>query len=162
MLALLGLLAVAGYQNRDRIKEVLGNLGQGGLNSLPRSGSGGSAAAEGGLGGLLGNWFGSGNAGQTMHGGLTDLVNTITGNGHAEAAQSWVQTGPNRELGQQELETALGSDTIAELGRHTGLSREELLSRLQAVLPKAVDQMTPQGRVPAQSETSDWLRSLAA
>jgi hypothetical protein len=33
MLALLGLLAVAGYQNRDRIKEVLGNLGQGGLNS---------------------------------------------------------------------------------------------------------------------------------
>jgi uncharacterized protein YidB (DUF937 family) len=161
MLALLGLLAVAGYQNRDRIKEVLGNIGQGGMNNLPGGGLGG-LGASGGLGGLLGNWFGSANAGQTMHGGLTDLINTVTGNGHGEVAQSWVQTGANKEISPQELESALGNDTITELSSHTGLSREELLSRLQTVLPKAVDGMTPQGRVPAQSETTDWLRSLAA
>ena len=35
MLALLGLLAVAGYQNRDRIKEMLGNVGQGNPGSVP-------------------------------------------------------------------------------------------------------------------------------
>jgi uncharacterized protein YidB (DUF937 family) len=43
MTALLGLLAVAGYQNRDKIAEVLGGLGKGTTG----------ATGGGGLGGLL-------------------------------------------------------------------------------------------------------------
>jgi len=48
MTALLGLLAIAGYQNRDKIAEMLGGLGQG------KSGSG-----QNGLGGLLSQLKGS-------------------------------------------------------------------------------------------------------
>src|SRR5215207_8153955 len=46
---LLGLLAVAGYQNRDKIAEMLRGVGQG---NSPASGPG---SQPGGLGGLLGN-----------------------------------------------------------------------------------------------------------
>ena len=48
MTALLGLLAIAGYQNRDKIAEMLGGLGQG------KPGAG-----QGGLGGLLSQLKGS-------------------------------------------------------------------------------------------------------
>ena len=44
MTALLGLLAVAGYQNRDKIAEMLGGAGK----AAPAGGG------QGGLGGLLG------------------------------------------------------------------------------------------------------------
>ena len=44
MTALLGLLAIAGYQNRDKLAEMLSGLGQ----NKP------GAAGQGGIGGLLG------------------------------------------------------------------------------------------------------------
>jgi uncharacterized protein YidB (DUF937 family) len=34
------------------------------------------------------------------------------------------------------------------------MSREQLVSRLSAELPQAVDKLTPQGRVPAAHEVS--------
>ena len=164
MIALLGLLAVAGYQNRDRIKQMLGNVGQGGLGSVPGLSPTPSAqpgAASSGLGGLLGGLLGGGGIGQTMHGGLSDLIEHITGNGHGEAARSWVQNGPNRELNANELESALGTEAIGQLTSRTGLSRDDLLARLKTVLPTAVDQMTPEGPLPTQAEASSWLKPVA-
>src|ERR1700676_109806 len=114
MIALLGLLAVAGYQNRHRIKEMLGNIGQGGLGSVPGlspTPSAQSGAASGGVGRLLSGVLGGGGIGQIMHGGLGDLIEHIAGNGQGEAARSWVQNGPNRELNANELESALGPET---------------------------------------------------
>jgi len=158
MLALLGLLAVAGYQNRDRIGEFIGKL------TGPRNGESPSerlnsepAAGENGLGGLLGGLGGllSGTQGG-IAGGLGDLLDRFKTSGHEEAARSWVQTGPNNELDEADLEDALGGDTIEQLTRKTGLSKDELIARLKSVLPGAVDQMTPQGRLPTEYEASRW------
>jgi len=38
------------------------------------------------------------------------------------------------------------------LSQQTGLSREEILSRLSKNLPDAVDKYTPQGRIPTAAE----------
>src|SRR6185503_5749744 len=59
--------------------------------------------------------------------------------GQGEAADSWVAKGPNQQLSPQQLEQALGSDVIENLVERTGLSRDELLSRLTRTLPEAVD-----------------------
>lgn len=155
MTALLGLLAVAGYQNRHRLAEMFGiPAGQNRPNEGAAGQTLGTQAGAGGLGGLLGGLLGgSGSAtgaspGSTMTGGLQDIIDSFTGSGNADVAKSWVSTGPNRELESGQLEAALGEDTIDSLTQQTGLSREELLSRLQAVLPAAVDKMTPDGRIP--------------
>jgi len=84
------------------------------------------------------------------------LLNSFTGTRHEEVAKSWVQTGPNKQIQEPQLEEALGSDTIDQLAKETGLSRDELLSRLKSVLPTAVDKLTPQGRLPTEEETSRW------
>jgi len=145
MTALLGLLALAGYQNRDKLAEMLNGAGQG----SPASSSQGRG--PGGFGGLLGNLGGgSGSAGpgSFLNSGLGEMLERFHQNGHGGAVQSWVNPGPNQEIGPQQLETAIGPDVLASLMQRTGLSRDELLSRLSRDLPQAVDKYTPEGRLP--------------
>lgn len=143
--ALLGLLAVAGYQNRDKIGELLGGIGQGTRQTGQPSPQGGLGGILGGLGGLLGG----ASPDSVVNGGLTDLVNRFRENGHGETADAWVSKGPNPRLGPDQLERAIGPDIVDTLIQHTGLTREELLSRLSQVLPEAVDNYTPDGRIPS-------------
>ena len=145
MTALLGLLAIAGYQNRDKLAEMLGG-------ALPKGGSGGAPGQQpgqqGGLGGLLEQFKGAG-VGGLLGGGLGELVDRFKQAGQGDVAHSWVGTGPNKSVAPNDLEQALGPDVIADLSRSTGLSRDELLARLSRDLPRAVDQYTPDGRLPA-------------
>ena len=151
MVALLGLLAVAGFQNRDKIAEALG-----GLNKAPGGvpGPGDSPAAQGGLLGKLGGLFGGASAGSVLSGGLGDLVDRFKQAGRGETADSWVRTGPNQPLRADQLQQAIGPDVLATLQQQTGLSQDELLARLTRELPNAVDQLTPHGRLPTEAEAS--------
>jgi len=55
----------------------------------------------------------------------------------------------SKPISPQELERAISPEVWATLSEHTGLSREDLLSRLSRELPEAVDRYTPEGRLPA-------------
>lgn len=145
MVALLGLLAVAGYQNKDKLAEMLGGQGRGNKDA---SGTGNQQGGLGGVLGSLGGLLGGTSAGGLLSGGLGDLVDRLKQSGQGETAESWIRHGPNREIAPDQLEQAIGPDTLAALTRQTGLSREELLSRLTRTLPDAVDKYTPDGRLP--------------
>ena len=146
MTALLGLLAIAGYQNRDKIAEMLKGAG------ATRDKAGGGT--QPGLGGVLGNLGGEGAAGGVgglLGGGLGELLERFKQSGHGEVAQSWVNDGPNKEIAPPQLRTAIGADVLAALEKQTGLSQDELLARLSRELPAAVDKYTPGGRLPGQN-----------
>jgi uncharacterized protein YidB (DUF937 family) len=156
MTALLGLLAVAGYQNRDKIAEMLGGLGQNTQNTQNTQNAPG-AAGQGGLGGLLGQLRGSltgTSPGGFLSGGLGELIDRFKQNGHADTVDSWVGTGPNKQVAPSQLEQAIGPDVMETLSKQTGLSKEELLARLARELPDAVDKYTPQGRLPTDTENT--------
>lgn len=143
MTALLGLVALAGYQNRDKLAELLKGVG---TNTQP-----GAGATQGPLGGLLSNLSGAlagGGVGGLLNGGLGELLERFKQNGQGDTAQSWINQGPNKELPAPQLKQAIGSDVLAALERQTGLSQEELLARLSRELPAAVDKYTPDGRLP--------------
>jgi len=151
MVALLGLLAVAGYQNRDKLKEMLGGRNQ------ASGGAPGPLNPQGAQGGVLGNLgglLGGASAGGVLSGGLRDLVERFKQSGQGEAADSWVKTGPNQPIGSDRIEQAIGPEVLGTLAERTGLSREELLARLTRDLPDAVDQFTPQGRLPTEAEAA--------
>jgi uncharacterized protein YidB (DUF937 family) len=152
MTALLGLLAVAGYQNRDKISEWLGG-------QQPSPGSTGNQPSNqsGGLSGILEQLRGSlggSSPGGILSGGLSELIDRFRQNGQGESADSWVGTGPNQPIAPSQLERAIGSDVLETLSRQTGLSKQELLARLSRELPDAVDRYTPQGRIPSETEFS--------
>jgi uncharacterized protein YidB (DUF937 family) len=139
---------MAGYQNRDKIAEWLKNAQQ--KMDSPAEGPG--ASAGGALPGKLGGALAGKSIGDVLSNGLRDLVDNFKQAGHGEAADSWVGHGPNRQIGPSDLEKALGPDVLATLSQQTGLSREEILSRLSKNLPEAVDKYTPQGRIPTAAE----------
>ena len=134
--ALLGLVAVAGYQNRDKIGEFIRGLDD------PTSPSGGMVDR-------VKRSMGDSPMAINIKEGVGDLIERFRQGGQGPAAESWVTTGPNTEISETQLEKALGPDLIDGLVQQTGLSRETLLSRLAQVLPDTVDKLTPEGRLPA-------------
>ncbi len=151
MVALLGLLAVAGYKNRDKIKEMLGEAN-------PASGSAPGPNDQHGVGGgalgKLGGLLGGASVASVFGGGLRDLVERFKQGGQTDTADSWVKTGPNQPIGSDQLEHVIGPDVLSTLEEQTGLSREELLARLTRELPAAIDASTPAGRLPTDDEAS--------
>jgi uncharacterized protein YidB (DUF937 family) len=144
MTALLGLLAIAGYQNRDKLAEMLKGAG----GNRPNPGGGASDSPLGGLLGNLGGMLGGAGVGGLLNGGIGELLEKFKQNGQGETAESWVNDGPNREVAPPQLKQAIGADVLAALEQQTGLSQEELLARLSRELPDAVDKYTPGGRLP--------------
>lgn len=151
LVALLGLLAVAGYQNRDKLGEILNTRGATGSNPLQ-----GGLGSQGGLLDSFRNMLGGG--GGNAMGGLSELFDRFSAPHQRAKVDSWVQRGPNAPLAPSELEEALDEDTISELVAKTGLSRDELLTRLSSSLPEAVDQVTPDGQFPPVSmQEPRWM-----
>jgi uncharacterized protein YidB (DUF937 family) len=125
---------------------------------MPGGGMGGGGGLGGGLGdvlkGGLGGLLAGGAAGSVISGGLGDLLKQLQQGGHGEAANSWVSNGPNKQIAPADLANALGADQINSLMSQSGLSRDELLSGLSQHLPDVVNHLTPDGRLPTESELS--------
>lgn len=87
--------------------------------------------------------------------GLGDLLDKISNNGQKDAADSWVKPGAeNKPIEPRDLGKAIGQRTLSEIARQSGMSEEELLDRLSKVLPNVVDKLTPEGRVPSNTEVA--------
>jgi uncharacterized protein YidB (DUF937 family) len=161
--ALLAVLAVAGYQNRDKIAEILKGV-TGNARTSPQPGQAsqpGATSSPSGVGlddilgklrsGGLGSILGGGSIGSILNGGLNDLLDQFRQSGQQTKAESWVKTGSNEPINDTELAEALGPDVIKDLVERTGLSEAEILQRLSKNLPGAVDDLTPDGKVPPGS-----------
>jgi len=174
LLALLGLAAVAGFQNRGRINEALNsaNPDQGGSGGAPGPWGGSGAEGRGfggGFGGVfpggvgggfvfdLSDLFGGRPPGVIASGGLGDLLEQFQTAGYGQAAQSWVSDQPNQPVDPGVVEQAISEDLLLELEQRTGLPRAEIVERLATGLPETVNQLTPQGRVPTEVEAEQFI-----
>jgi uncharacterized protein YidB (DUF937 family) len=123
--------------------------------------AGSSQSTGGGLGDILksglGGLLAGGAAGSVLSGGLNDLLKQFQQSGQGDVAKSWVDNGPNKAIASDDLAKTLGGDQINTLMAHTGLSRQDLLAGLSQYLPEAVNQLTPNGRLPTEQELSRSL-----
>ena len=106
------------------------------------------------LDGMLGGLMGAGVTAVVSkaieeHGGIQGLVSQFEQNGLGSVVQSWVGNGTNQPIDPSQIEQALGPDKINALAAKTGLSPDELTAKLAALLPEAVNKLTPSGAVPA-------------
>jgi uncharacterized protein YidB (DUF937 family) len=158
-MAILGLLAFKAF------KHFTGNQPGGSASPAPPPKTPGASAAggdvSGGIGDLLkgglGGLLAGGAAGSVISGGLNDLLRQFQQSGQGETADSWVGKGPNKEISPGDLSKALGADQINSLASQSGLSRQELLDGLSQYLPKVVDHLTPDGRLPSENELARRL-----
>ncbi|MER9920085.1 MULTISPECIES: YidB family protein [unclassified Mesorhizobium] len=137
-IAMLGVLA---YQNRDKIGDMIRGAGdrnpndpQGGILDQLSKGVSGTA--------------------------LGDILDRFRGAGAGSKVDSWVGTGPNEPIQPSEVEAAIDEETLTSLSMQTGLSREELISRITRDLPEAVSKMTPTGELPVEAPKSSGETTL--
>ena len=120
-----------------------------------------NAGSGGGLGdilkGPLGGLLGGAAAGSVISGGLGDLLKQLQQGGQGDTANSWVGKGPNKAISPGDLGSALGADQIDSISAQSGLSRDDLLRGLSQYLPQVVDHLTPDGRLPTDSEIHNRL-----
>jgi uncharacterized protein YidB (DUF937 family) len=97
-------------------------------------------------------------AGGGLLDGLSSIIGKLTQSGAAPQVNSWVGHGSNEPIQPGQLGGALGQQTLNELSARTGLTQEQLLAGLSAVLPKLINNLTPNGRVPTLAELQDSNR----
>ena len=97
-----------------------------------------------------------GGAGTVLSGGLGELIKKFRQAGRGEVAESWVGVGSNHPVTPEDLEKAIGADTLDALAQRTGISRERILAELEEHLPRTVDTLTPDGRIPSETEAARW------
>jgi uncharacterized protein YidB (DUF937 family) len=160
--ALLGLLAVYAMKHMQRA----GSPQPGGSAGSPGGGLGGALGGNGGglgdllkgpLGGILGGTLGGAAAGTVLNGGLGDLLKQLQQGGQADAANSWIGSGPNKAISPSDLGSALGTGTLDQLSSQTGMSQDDILGELSRHLPRFVDQLTPNARLPTNEEAARMI-----
>ena len=150
-MALLGLLAYKAYKNMSSTSQP---APAGPPARDPRDDREASNEEHpGGLAGVLRTIFGGGSPPPpVLRRGLDNTVRDLEERGHGDIARSWVGRGRNQPISPQKLESALGENAIRDLMRQTGMEREELLETLSEHLPRVIDHLTPEGRLPTEEE----------
>ena len=149
-MALLAFLAYKAYKSLNQPQPA-----QAGVPSREASGQGREPQEPGGLAGVLRTIFGGGSVpGPVLSRGVGNTVDDLERSGHGEIARSWVGRGANRSITPDKLESALGEDGIRDLMQQTGMERDELLETLSEHLPRVIDHLTPDGRIPSAQEAS--------
>jgi uncharacterized protein YidB (DUF937 family) len=90
-------------------------------------------------------------------GGLADLLTKFD----KKKSDSWVSTGDNESLSGQEVQEALGPAQLEELAREADMTPEEASEQLAAVIPEAINQVTPEGQIPEESNLESMVQTIA-
>ena len=98
-----------------------------------------------------------------QNGGLEGVLGRFRQGGLGKQADSWVGTGQNMNISASELQEVFGSSTLRDLASQLGMPEERAGSTMAQVLPELINQLTPQGQVPANGdeEISEGLSMLA-
>jgi uncharacterized protein YidB (DUF937 family) len=94
-------------------------------------------------------------------GGIGGLAALFQKQGLGNIVAGWIGRGPNPPVSSDQVEQVLGSQQIAAVARKLGMDPTQASAHLAAVLPHAVDHLTPDGTIPSEScSAQDMLSSL--
>ncbi len=82
------------------------------------------------------------------HGGVKGLVEQFEHQGLGDIVASWVGNGANGRITAVQLFDALGAGNVLDMAARGGWSVPELVHKLTAYLPLAIDRLTPGGVIP--------------
>jgi uncharacterized protein YidB (DUF937 family) len=158
--------------------QVLGTVFANAMRGRARSGPFGRApAGGGGLGDLLGGITGQGASGGRSggspfggrgallamllplamqwvqrNGGVGEVLRRFEQKGFGPQANSWMSTGPNSPLKAEEVDEVIGGEELSQLSQRLGVPERQVALGLAEILPEMVDQLTPDGNIPAEAD----------
>lgn len=92
---------------------------------------------------VLNEFFGGGS-----QSGLSAVVAKLEQAGFGNQIKSWLGNGQNLPITAEELQQALGNDTVRQLAAKYNVPVDQISQILAQELPKAVDKASPDGHLP--------------
>jgi uncharacterized protein YidB (DUF937 family) len=95
-------------------------------------------------------------------GGLDGLLEQLTRIGYGRQARSWVGTGANEPVPADAWTDVFGREQLAAIASQAGVGEDVAGAGLSALLPRVVDGLTPEGKVPAARDLRARIDAYAA
>lgn len=86
------------------------------------------------------------------NGGLGGILEKFNQGGLGDLAASWVGSGQNQSLSEDQVGSVFGNDMITEMATKFGVDSSLLTGQIAQHLPELVNQATPAGAVDDKSE----------
>jgi uncharacterized protein YidB (DUF937 family) len=86
--------------------------------------------------------------GNGSQGGLSAIVAKLQQAGLGDQVNSWIGNGKNLPITAEQLQAALGSDTVKQLAARFNIPIDQISQVLAQQLPAAVDHASPNGTLP--------------
>ena len=89
--------------------------------------------------------------------GLTQILQGLQSSGLGDVVASWLGSGSNQALSPGQLQSALGDQTVSQFANKAGVDTGAALTALAGMLPKLVDGLSPDGRLPESNQLDSLL-----
>ncbi|HZW39391.1 MAG TPA: YidB family protein [Ignavibacteriaceae bacterium] len=80
--------------------------------------------------------------------GLNGIISKFNANGLGNLVSSWIGKGENLPVSQDQIKNVIGNEKINEIAQKMGVEPAEAAGKLSDMLPKVIDKLTPDGKVP--------------
>lgn len=85
-------------------------------------------------------------------GGFAGFLNKFDEAGLEDVSASWIHSGANTPISREQVESALGKDTLDQMARRADLDYETTVSATAFMLPRLIDELTPEGAAPDDAD----------
>lgn len=93
-------------------------------------------------------------------GGIEGLMSQFQSAGFSSQFASWVSTGENQPLSEDQMHSAIGAEALQGLASKLGMNTGTVLPLLAQFLPQVIDKLTPQGQIADNHPSSGQLQSV--
>lgn len=85
-------------------------------------------------------------------GGFAGFIDRFRVVGLGDLAGSWISSGANTPVSYEQLESALGEDTLRGLSEKAGTDYKTTVAAGEYIIPHLVDDLTPDGEIPDEND----------
>jgi uncharacterized protein YidB (DUF937 family) len=86
------------------------------------------------------------------HGGIQGIYDSFQKGGMNDVIQSWIGTGANQQVSSDSLSGVLDQSVVEQTAKRNGMDADQLMALAAQYLPMIVDNLTPQEKIPDESE----------
>ena len=79
--------------------------------------------------------------------GITTLVQNFEKNGLGEIVQSWLSTGQNMPVTDQQIQQGLGDAHVQQIAQAANIAPSDASAQLAKILPQIIDKLSPNGQL---------------
>lgn len=97
---------------------------------------------------------------QSQPGGVSGLVQQLQSGGLGTVVSSWISNGENQPISAEQIESVIGSDRIQTVADTLGIDSQTLAQGLSQVLPKLIDQLSPNGQLPDEDTIQQSVQTM--